>query len=234
MPQQQQCDVLIRNGCVLTMDAARTILPDGAIAINGHSIAAVGVTGRFWTVGAPTIRSTPRARWFIRATSMRTCTSTRRPAAASSAATRAADRPPGRTTPTGRQPSPPRMKTPPPVSPASRCCDTGSRPSSNRAARSSRTRWRRRRRRSASAVHSPNPISGTRPRSWMPSRALQARRCSRACRPTAIAASSCSAASCSATATRTASCTVTSRSMAKARRRMSFIAPPRRWPTATT
>ena len=44
MPQQQQCDVLIRNGCVLTMDAARTILPDGAIAINGHSIAAVGAT----------------------------------------------------------------------------------------------------------------------------------------------------------------------------------------------
>ena len=44
MPEQQlrACDILVRNGCVLTMDASRTILPDGAIAISGHSIVAVG------------------------------------------------------------------------------------------------------------------------------------------------------------------------------------------------
>ena len=44
MPEQQQraCDVLVSNGCILTMNADRTIVPDGAIAINGHSIAAVG------------------------------------------------------------------------------------------------------------------------------------------------------------------------------------------------
>ena len=36
------CDLLIRNGCVLTMDANRTVYPTGAIAVRGHSIVAVG------------------------------------------------------------------------------------------------------------------------------------------------------------------------------------------------
>ena len=36
------CDLLIRNGCVLTMSADRTIYSHGAIAIHGNSIAAVG------------------------------------------------------------------------------------------------------------------------------------------------------------------------------------------------
>jgi len=38
------CDLLVRHGHVLTMDARRTVYPDGAIAINGTRIAAVGPT----------------------------------------------------------------------------------------------------------------------------------------------------------------------------------------------
>ncbi len=40
--QPQKCDLVIKNGCLLTMDARRTIVPNGAIAIKGHTIAAVG------------------------------------------------------------------------------------------------------------------------------------------------------------------------------------------------
>src|SRR5688500_13889511 len=36
------CDILIRNACALTMDARRSVLSTGAIAITGHTIAAVG------------------------------------------------------------------------------------------------------------------------------------------------------------------------------------------------
>jgi cytosine/adenosine deaminase-related metal-dependent hydrolase len=42
MSAPQNCDLIIKNGCVLTMDARRLIIPQGAIAINGHTIAAVG------------------------------------------------------------------------------------------------------------------------------------------------------------------------------------------------
>src|SRR6185437_16893810 len=38
----ENCDLLIRNGYVLTMDPRRTIYPSGAIAVRGHSIVAVG------------------------------------------------------------------------------------------------------------------------------------------------------------------------------------------------
>ena len=41
-PTQKQCDLLIRNGCLITMDARRVILPNGAIAVEGHTIVAVG------------------------------------------------------------------------------------------------------------------------------------------------------------------------------------------------
>jgi cytosine/adenosine deaminase-related metal-dependent hydrolase len=36
------CDILVRNGCVLTLDADRTVYADGAIAIRGNVIVAVG------------------------------------------------------------------------------------------------------------------------------------------------------------------------------------------------
>ena len=36
------CDFIIRNACVLTMDRRRTVHPTGAVAVAGHSIAAVG------------------------------------------------------------------------------------------------------------------------------------------------------------------------------------------------
>lgn len=38
----QECDILIRNGYVLTMDARRIVHSSGAIAIRGHSVVAVG------------------------------------------------------------------------------------------------------------------------------------------------------------------------------------------------
>jgi len=38
----QECDLIIRNGRVLTMNAARTVHACGAIAIRGHTITAVG------------------------------------------------------------------------------------------------------------------------------------------------------------------------------------------------
>jgi len=38
----ETCDLLIRNGYVLTMDARRTVYSPGAIAVRGHSIIAVG------------------------------------------------------------------------------------------------------------------------------------------------------------------------------------------------
>jgi 5-methylthioadenosine/S-adenosylhomocysteine deaminase len=39
---RETCDLFIRNAYVLTMDARRTVHPSGAIAVRGHSIAAVG------------------------------------------------------------------------------------------------------------------------------------------------------------------------------------------------
>jgi cytosine/adenosine deaminase-related metal-dependent hydrolase len=42
MGAPQACDLIIKNGCVLTMDARRTIIDGGAIAVKGHTIAAVG------------------------------------------------------------------------------------------------------------------------------------------------------------------------------------------------
>lgn len=38
----QSCDIILRNGCVLTMDAQRTIYPSGAVAVRANSIVAVG------------------------------------------------------------------------------------------------------------------------------------------------------------------------------------------------
>jgi 5-methylthioadenosine/S-adenosylhomocysteine deaminase len=42
MSAPQNCDLIIRNGCVLTMDAQRAIIPQGAAAVKGHTIVAVG------------------------------------------------------------------------------------------------------------------------------------------------------------------------------------------------
>ena len=41
-PTPATCDIIVRNACVLTMDARRTVIARGAIAINGARIAAVG------------------------------------------------------------------------------------------------------------------------------------------------------------------------------------------------
>lgn len=53
----QSCDVLLRNGCVLTMDARRTVIPKGAVAVRGNAIAAVGPEAQICTAwaGATTI-----------------------------------------------------------------------------------------------------------------------------------------------------------------------------------
>src|SRR5438477_10586835 len=36
------CDLIVRNGYVLTMNAERRIFPRGAVAVRGHTIVAVG------------------------------------------------------------------------------------------------------------------------------------------------------------------------------------------------
>jgi 5-methylthioadenosine/S-adenosylhomocysteine deaminase len=41
-PTKNPCDIIVRNGCILTLDADRTVYADGAIAIRGNAIAAVG------------------------------------------------------------------------------------------------------------------------------------------------------------------------------------------------
>jgi cytosine/adenosine deaminase-related metal-dependent hydrolase len=43
MSAPQTCDLIIKNGCVLTMDARRSIIDRGSIAVNGHTITAVGL-----------------------------------------------------------------------------------------------------------------------------------------------------------------------------------------------
>jgi len=40
--QPQRCTLIIKNGCLVTMEPRRTIIPRGAIAIDGNRIAAVG------------------------------------------------------------------------------------------------------------------------------------------------------------------------------------------------
>jgi cytosine/adenosine deaminase-related metal-dependent hydrolase len=42
MTGPESCDLILRNGEVLTMDARRTVHPAGAVAVRGHTIAAVG------------------------------------------------------------------------------------------------------------------------------------------------------------------------------------------------
>jgi|SRR5579862_128047 len=52
MSAPQTCDFIIKNGCVLTMDARRSIIDCGAIAVKGHTIVAVGTENdvlRHWT-----------------------------------------------------------------------------------------------------------------------------------------------------------------------------------------
>ena len=38
----RNCDLIIKNGCLLTMDERRAIIPRGAVAVAGHTIAAAG------------------------------------------------------------------------------------------------------------------------------------------------------------------------------------------------
>ena len=42
----QDCDILVRNAYVLTMDAQRSVHPSGAIALRGHTVVAVGPEAR--------------------------------------------------------------------------------------------------------------------------------------------------------------------------------------------
>jgi len=44
LPEPRDCDLLIRDGLVITMDAVRTARQRGDIAIIGNTIAAVGDT----------------------------------------------------------------------------------------------------------------------------------------------------------------------------------------------
>ncbi len=42
MAAPRNCDLIIKNGCLLTMDERRAIIPRGAMAVAGHTIAAAG------------------------------------------------------------------------------------------------------------------------------------------------------------------------------------------------
>ena len=42
MAAPRNCDLIIKNGCLLTMDERRAIIPQGAMAVTGHTIAAAG------------------------------------------------------------------------------------------------------------------------------------------------------------------------------------------------
>jgi cytosine/adenosine deaminase-related metal-dependent hydrolase len=42
MAAPQDCDLIVANGCVVTMDERRLVIPRGAVAVKGHTIVAVG------------------------------------------------------------------------------------------------------------------------------------------------------------------------------------------------
>ena len=42
MTQRQNCDLLIRNAYVITVDARRRVFSPGAVAVRGHTLVAVG------------------------------------------------------------------------------------------------------------------------------------------------------------------------------------------------
>ena len=51
----KSCDLLIRNACLLTMDAQRTIVPHGSVAVIGNKIAAVGTDRELSDFSAKTV-----------------------------------------------------------------------------------------------------------------------------------------------------------------------------------
>ena len=57
-------DILIRNGTILTVDGKRRIVTDGAVAIRGDRIVAVGKTADLDAAYTQRRRrSTPRSSW---------------------------------------------------------------------------------------------------------------------------------------------------------------------------
>ena len=44
MNEHEHVDILIEHGCVITMDPARRVIDDGAVAVKGDRIVAVGET----------------------------------------------------------------------------------------------------------------------------------------------------------------------------------------------
>ena len=42
MNEERRCDLLIRNACVITVDAGRRVFSPGAVAVRGHILVAVG------------------------------------------------------------------------------------------------------------------------------------------------------------------------------------------------
>ncbi|WP_245643892.1 imidazolonepropionase-like domain-containing protein [Paraburkholderia oxyphila] len=44
MDNRERVDVLIAHGCVITLDPARRVIDDGAVAVKGDRIVAVGKT----------------------------------------------------------------------------------------------------------------------------------------------------------------------------------------------
>ena len=102
-PQPQNCDLIIKDGCLLTMDARRTSSRVAQLRSKGTRSQPSGRRRRSCATGARPTSSMPKARSSTRGVSMRICTSTRRPAVDSFAATRARAPQEVRTTPTGKR-----------------------------------------------------------------------------------------------------------------------------------
>ena len=56
-------DILVLGGIVVTMDERRTILPDGALALRGDSILALGPRAQIAADYSARLLSTPQGAW---------------------------------------------------------------------------------------------------------------------------------------------------------------------------
>ena len=159
----ESCDLILRGAQVLTLDARRTVYSSGAVAVRGHTIAAVGPEAevlRRWQAprtldagGGIVHPGFVDAHLHINAHTCR----------ASSAGTRARAAAAGRTTRTGKRRSSRRTSRRRPRWAASSSCATGTPCSSSRAPPSSPTRSPRPQRRRGSAARSPIPTCGMTP-----------------------------------------------------------------------
>ena len=61
--QKEKADLIVTGGTVVTMDGSRTIYDDGAVAVKGDTIVAVGPRAELEANTPPRRPSTPKASW---------------------------------------------------------------------------------------------------------------------------------------------------------------------------